>query len=463
MRGERYVLLGLARARSEWFRSVALWATAAAIPAEFSKCVSAEELRARLKSGRSFSAALLDGALPATDRDLIAAVREAGCAPIVVDDHRRDWTSLGAAATLPSAFELQDLLDALATHATMVRSGDTAPTLDAEAPSPGVEPAPLVVVCGPGGTGASSVAIALAQGLAEPAYQAVQRAGKGIQDGQPGLVLLADFCRRADLAMLHDARDVVPGLQELVDLHRSRRPSMLEIQAQTFHVTERGYHLLLGLRRPHYWSALRSRSFEAALSSLRQAFSAVVCDIEPDLEGEEEGGSLDVEERNLMARTAVRQADGVLVVGRPDMPGLHGLVRLIGDLVAFGVPGSRIVPVLNQTPRRPRLRAELTRTFRDLVGPMIDALGASPRSAEASPRTPLHDATCLPPLFLPVRRVNEALRDGVPLPSPLPAILVGAYRGLLGTRADSMPTATEPIPVVPGSIGSLTRQEVPGR
>ncbi|MGH8902812.1 MAG: hypothetical protein ACRDYA_14345 [Egibacteraceae bacterium] len=436
MRGERYVLLGLARVRSEWFRSVALWATAAAIPAEFSKCVSAEELRARLASGRSFSAALLDGALPATDRDLIAAVREAGCVPIVVDDDRgRDWTSIGVAVVLPSTVGPQDLLDALTAHAKVIRSGDTAPTLDAEVLAQAVEPAPLVVACGPGGTGASSVAIALAQGLAEPAYRAV--AG--------GPVLLADLCRRADLAMLHDARDVVPGIQELVDLHRGRRPSTAEIQAQTFHVAERGYHLLLGLRRPRYWSSLRSRSFEAALSSLRQVFSAVVCDAEPDLEGEEEGGSLDVEERNLMARTAVAQADGVFVVGRPDMPGLHGLVRLIGDLAAFGVPGSRIVPVLNQTPRRPRLRAELTRAFCDLVGSVAG------------------DADYLPPLFLPVRRVNEALRDGVPLPSPLPAILVGAYRGLLGARADRVWPATEPIPVAPGSVGALTRQEMPGR
>ncbi|MGH8884806.1 MAG: hypothetical protein ACRDYX_06470 [Egibacteraceae bacterium] len=449
MRGERYVLLGLARARSEWFRSVALWATASAIPAEFSKCVSAEELRTRLQSGRSFSAALLDGTLPATDRDLIAAVREAGCVPIVVDDdHGRDWTSIGAAVVLPSKVGLEDLLDALAAHATMVRSGDAAPTLDVGILQPVTDPTPLVVVCGPGGTGASSVAIALAQGLAEPAYRAVPDGG--------GPVLLADFCRWADLAMLHDARDVVPGVQELVELHRGRRPSTPEVQAQTFHVTERGYHLLLGLRRPRYWSALRSRSFEAALSSLRQAFAAVVCDVEPDLEGEEDGGSLDVEERNLMARTAVGQADGVFVVGRPDMPGLHGLVRLIGDLVAFGVPESRIVPVLNQTPRRPRLRAELTRAFHDLVGPVIDASGAP------SP-TPAREAAHLPPLFLPARRVNEALRDGVPLPSPLPAILVGVYRALLGARADGLPAVTQPVPVAPGSVGALTRQEVPRR
>ena len=48
MAGERYVVLGLAPARSAWFRSVGLWANSGALPAEFLKCMSAEEMRARL-------------------------------------------------------------------------------------------------------------------------------------------------------------------------------------------------------------------------------------------------------------------------------------------------------------------------------------------------------------------------------------------------------------------------------
>lgn len=456
MRGERYVLLGLARARSEWFRSIALWATAAAIPAEFVKCVSAEELRARLASARAFSAALLDGGLPATDRDLIAAVREASCAPIVVGNERgRDWIALGAAATLPPTLSRTELLDVLAAHATMVRTGDALPHPEAEPHAQAADRAPLVAVCGSGGTGASSVAIALAQGLAEAS------------DATQPPVLLADLCRRADQAMLHDARDIVPGVQELVDLHRGRRPTVAEVWSQTFYVAERGYHLLLGLRRPRYWSALRPRSFEAALASLRQAFAAVICDVEPDLEGEDEGGSLDVEERNLMARTAAGQADGVFAVGRPDLVGLHGLVRLIADLVAFGVPADRIVPVINRAPRRPRLRAELTQALHQLVTPMLGDLGGVPRDPRVNPaggppgsRTAV---TYLPPVFLPSRRVSEALRDGVPVPAPLSAVLVGAYEGLL-IRAlpDRATPIGEPVPVVPGSLGALTGQEVLG-
>ena len=102
MASDRYVILGLAHPRSPWFRSLAVWANAASIPAELVKCVSAEELRARLRSGRPHSAVIIDGQLPALDRDLVETVQRAGCCVIVVDDRRstRDWRALGADATL---------------------------------------------------------------------------------------------------------------------------------------------------------------------------------------------------------------------------------------------------------------------------------------------------------------------------------------------------------------------------
>ncbi|MBV9660057.1 MAG: hypothetical protein JO337_02755, partial [Acidimicrobiales bacterium] len=60
MAAERYVLLGLAPPRTGWFESVAQWTMSASIAAEFVKCVSAEEVRARLASGRQHSALLVD-------------------------------------------------------------------------------------------------------------------------------------------------------------------------------------------------------------------------------------------------------------------------------------------------------------------------------------------------------------------------------------------------------------------
>jgi hypothetical protein len=432
MAGERYVVLGLARPRAEWFRSVGRWATGAALPAEFLKCLSVEELRARLGAGRPCSAALLDGGLPAVDRDLLLAVREAGVVVLVVDDRaqRRDWLALGAAAVLPSTFSREGLLDALATHAPLV--GVAAPADPGGPPSAdaGVIPGSSLVaaVCGPGGTGASTVAAALSQGLADDSY------------GEAG-VLLADLARNAEQAMLHDVRDVVPGVQELVEAHRSGRPARHQVEALTFHVVDRGYHLLLGLRRARFWSTLRPAAFEAAFDSLRRTFGVVVCDVTADFEGDDAGGSVDVEERNLMARTAAGCADVVFAVGRPGVKGLHSLVRVLADLAELGVAPGRIVPVVNAAPRHPRGRAELAAALADVAGP---ALGGGHTAA---------------PVFLPPRRVEEALRDAVRLPAPLAPVLAGAFRATVERTGPVSSRSPEPVPVVPGSLGSWTAVE----
>ena len=44
MTGEHYVVLGVARPRATWFAEVGRWTTSAALPAEFVKCVSTEEV-----------------------------------------------------------------------------------------------------------------------------------------------------------------------------------------------------------------------------------------------------------------------------------------------------------------------------------------------------------------------------------------------------------------------------------
>lgn len=412
MRHERYVLLGLASARAEWFRAVAAWSNAASLPADFVKCVSMEEVRARLASGRPLSAVLVDGRLPAVDRDLADHVRTAGAALIVVDDGRggRDWHALGASRVLPAGFDRRTLLDALAACAPPVSRAEALPGDPVVA-----SPSPLgsvVAVCGPGGTGASTAAIALAQGLGG---------------------VLADFALHAEQAALHDARDVMPGVQELVEAFRTGRPTADDVRGLTFTIDERGYDLLLGLRRARAWSTLRPRAFEAALDGLRAAYPVVVCDIDAEVEGEEEGGSADVEDRNVMARTVLRVADAVVVVACPGMKGLHSLLRVLADLRGLGVPAERLVPVVNRAPRARRARAEVASAFGSLVGPT--ALAA--------------------PLFVPERNVDDALRDGVRLPAAVVDPLVGAVRAL-GSRV-ALPR--QPEPVAPGSLGAWSFDE----
>ena len=419
----RFVVLGLALARSPWFRAVAQLSHSAAIPVEFVKCVSVTELRAHLATGRPFSALLVDGAVPGLDRDLVDTATDAGCAVIVVDDVRvtRDWTALGAAAVINPLFERKDLLDTLAVHAAEISRGDAVPG-EAVTRTPQAWRAKVAMVCGPGGTGASTAAIALAQGLSDE-----------LRFG--GMVLLADLARNGEQAMLHDARDVVPGVQELVDVHRTGRPSIDDVRALTFDVRERRYQLLLGLRRSRSWSALRPRAFGAAFDSLTRGWRAIVADTDADLEGEADGGSVDVEDRNRMARTVASRADVAFVVGRPGMKGVHGLVRVVGELLDHGVPADRIVPVVNLAPKGGRPRAELAGAIASLL-------------RDRAERVPS-------PVFLPERRVDDALRDGVRVPTQLSAPLAGAFLAVTDALPDVAASAddSELQPIAPGSLG----------
>lgn len=425
MATNRYVVLGLANVGSTWFREVGRWATAAAIPVEFVKCVSAEEVRARIGSGRSFSAVLLDSGMTGIDRDLLDIARLSGAAVLVVDDGRasRDWASLGATAVLPEDFHRGELMDELDRHGRpMDRHDNVVGTIPTDVPAPDWS-GRLIAVTGGSGAGASTVAMALAQGLgADPRYA--------------DLTLLADFALDADQAMLHDARDIVPGLQELVEAHRTGNPTLTEIRSLVFDTTDRGYHLLLGLRRHRDWTMLRQRALSATVESLTRSYRAVIADVDPDFEGEDEVGSADVEDRNLLARSAVRRADLVLAVGQPTTKGLHDLLRVLGDLVGFGVDPAQILPVMNRSGRVARQRAQITAAFGDLVKPIASGLPS--------------------PLHLPHRRTMEAtVRDGARLPMQLAQPLQGTVTSILDhleTRSAER-TAADPAPIEPGSLG----------
>jgi MinD-like ATPase involved in chromosome partitioning or flagellar assembly len=435
MATDRYVVLGLARARAAWFGQVARWATAAALPIDFVKTVSGEEVRARLRSGRPFSALLVDGGLAALDRDLIDLAGRNGCAVIAMDDGRsaRPWRDLGVAAVLPADVERGVLLDALRAVARPIARRD-----DAAIPADQAEPAPprwrgrTVAVTGSGGVGRSTLAMALAAGLAADPRDA-------------GLVVLADLALHAQQALLHDAGDVVPGVVELAEAYRGSALDPAEVRSVCFSVPGRGYDLLLGLRRHRDWTALRPRALAAALDGVRQAYQVVVSDVDPDVEGEAECGSLDVEDRNLLARTALRGAEVVLVVGLPGVAGAHAQLRVVRELVEFGIAGARIVPVVNRAPRGLRQRAEIGAT---LAGPLL---------AAGCPGVTLAST----PVLVPERRrLDDLVRDGASLPAPIVRPITGAVRALLDRTPEvPPPPAPEPVAVVPGSLGSWSADD----
>ena len=80
----RYRLAGLAHPRAVWFGEVGRWATTAAIPAEFVKCLNADELRSMVDAGQALSAALVDLSAAGVDRDLLEDLRRAGITVIAV-------------------------------------------------------------------------------------------------------------------------------------------------------------------------------------------------------------------------------------------------------------------------------------------------------------------------------------------------------------------------------------------
>lgn len=422
MAAERHVVLGLAPARAAWFRAVGLWANSGALPADFVRCVSAEEVRARLGSGRPFSALVADAGLPSVDRDLIAVARAASCAALIVDDGRagRDWLELGAARVLAPGFSRQELVAALNACAHPVRRAEADPSALLSHPAPPAWRGSVVALTGAGGTGVSTAAMALAQALGDDVRHR-------------GMVLLADLRLRAEQAVLHDAGDVLPCVQELVEAHRSGRPTTDDVRSLAFSVPARHYHLLLGLRRARHWPAIRPHAFEAAFDSLRRAWSVVVCDIDPDLEGEADAGSIDVEERNVMARTAAAQADVVFAVGRPGVQGVHALVRVVDEMVGAGVDPGRIVPVFNRGPRSARARSALSAAVAELSAPFSEGRLASP-------------------IHLPERNLEADVHDGARLPGALGAPLAGAFRAVID-RAQAHPAPAGPERVRPGTLG----------
>jgi hypothetical protein len=424
--GERYVLLGLAPPRAAWFRDVSQWATSAALAAEFIKCLSAEEVRARLGSGRLHSALIVDLASPAFDRDLVAAARAAATPVIAVAGTRHpEWSpeDLGTVAVLDAGFSLDDLVDVLAGFARPIEGATGLPPLLAEEEAP-LWRGRLITVCGPGGTGASTVATALAEGLAaDPSF--ARR------------VLLADLALRADLAMLHDVPELGPGLQEVVESHRLGRPTPEDLRRSSFDIPRRGYQLLIGLRRPAAWTVLRPRAVETSLDGLRQAWQVIVADVTGDVEGEEETGSQDVEERNALTRAATARADVAVVVGSAGLKGVHSLTMLIQALVAHGVDAARVLPLINRAPRSPRARAQVASTLASLLG--VTRVSN--------------------PVFIPERNVEEAFRDGLRLPPALVQPVTGAVGAMLGRLADQAPATARASVIAPGSLGTWADQD----
>lgn len=427
---DRFVVAAIGAHRATWFRDLPRWATAGTLPIDVLPCVSRAELESHLESGRKLSVVMISASSSVLDHDLLGAATRRGAVVFVVDDldGARSLHGLDVARVLPATFGRDDLLAALEMFCVDaiadVARGAAAPVA--------LHPAPLIAVTGTGGAGTSTMACALSQGL-------VMRATTGTAATLSttltrGGVVLLDAALHAEQAMLHGTPDVVPGLPELIDAHRVGQPSATETTALTYRIDGRGYHLLLGLRRHRDWATLRPRSTHGAITGLRHSFGIVVADVDADVESEALTGSADIEDRNVLSRTILGDADAVVVCATAGMKGVHALCRTIDELIAFGVPVRAIQPLINHTPRQARARVELRAAIARLAA---DSVGRT--------------SDLRAPVFVPSRRAIEtAHRDAVALPA---AIAMTICDAVLDVLAEPIERSHEPMLIVPGTLG----------
>ena len=431
MNNEHFVVLGVARPRTSWLGDVGRWANSSMLPIEVIRCVSVDEARSRLHSDRRYSALLLGEDCAGVDRDIIETARDARCAPIVITDTtaHRDWENLGAVCTLTQPVTPEMLLAALREFAIGVdrRPASNPPATNVDDSAAGC----LITVLGAGGTGTSTTAIAIASHLASPAPNA-KSSGKR-------RVALVDASLNADQALLHDLGDVVPGLQELVDLHRTANPSLDDVRNHFWFSPRHGYDVLPGLRRHRDWSTLRRRTTLAALASIHRSYDVVVADVDSDFEGETETGSIDIEDRNLLAREFATNADLIVLTTRAGVSGLSRSLQILRDLIEIGVDTERVLLVVLGAPRSTRHRSELSRTVRRLLN-------------EAAPTRSIPT-----PVMVPIRRDFEPfIHDGTPPPRSALGSITSAVSELLQQLgpSDSPPVfEATPIAIIPGHLG----------
>jgi len=392
MRTGTFSILALARPRSPWLAELTRWSGSGSIGTELIRCISADEVRARLASLQRFSAVLIDEHSIGLDRDLLASCSDVACASIVVTTGiaRRDWVALGADRSIDSCFTSDELLSTLRASATPIEQPDLHPLTSAPGSSTELL-APLIAVTGGGGTGRSTVAIGLAQSL-------------------PGSALI-DGSLHASLALMVGDVDVVPALQELVEAHRAGSPGPDEVRAVLSPCLRHGFDLLPGLRRHRDWTSLRPRAVEATVRSVRKAYPVVIADIDADVEGESDTGSFDVGDRNSLARTFAGFADSVVVTGRTDLAGLGRMVNTVTTLIDFGIEPGRIFPLVLRPIRCPLSAAEIRRSITTLLKAAMPDVSVTDTSVVELPRdldNLLLDGAPMPPSFV------EQLRQVLP-------------------------------------------------
>ncbi len=394
------VVLGVAGTRRDWLTRLSRWSMSASARVEFLRCLTPTEAGAVLGAGRRVALVLIDAA--SADRDLIALARTHGTSSVLVRDpaHAADWVDLGCATQIDDDVTGDDLIELLnrlggppsATSDHVERSVDLT-----GAPAP----APLVAVLGTGGSGCTTIAMLIAHGLGSDG----RRRGRS-----ETTVALVDGTSSAALALYHDLGEAVPGVPELLELHRGDLADPSDVHDLAATVEGRRYALVLGAPRRPAPGLAGEATADAAVAGLRRTFATVVVDAGTV------GLALSGPDRSIgLAGAAIRAADVIVAVGRPGLHGTHALARLLVE-IGDQRPTAPVLVVCNATRRgaidRRTFRSALPR--RDTAeGPPLAVIDiARMRGLEEIHRSvadlPERTATAL------ARRVASALHRSAP-------------------------------------------------
>lgn len=335
MSDTRARLVAYAPTRIPWSTRCARWAADGRIPFAFVRCVSLTAFMDELQAGNVY-AALVD--VTALTAPAAAAIKAADVSLISVSG-----TAATADAHLPDGFRREELLHALV---LLERPAQGATVVAGE---PLVAARQVLAVIGSGGAGTSTLAGVFAQGLAD--------AGAS--------VLLSDLCRHASQAMLHDIKDQVDGLMEVA---LAADTGVAGRYLPHVAIPTRGYDLLLGMRQPLQWVALHDQRVAAVVSALTRGDGVLVCDLDPDLESQQDTGSVGVGDRHRLTSSMLHQATVVVLVVDASLVGvLRGVERCVAVAghVDDAVP---IIAVMNRQKKTDavRLSARFNAAFKAL-------------------------------------------------------------------------------------------------
>ena len=387
-------------------------------------CSSNAQLEVLARSG-SVDLVLLDG----RDANIDLVVRIAQRSLLLIADdpaHEDRWVRRGAAAVLAlpiDGAELRRILDRLTgpSGPTAAKATDRAIAVDSaeQVRTRGR----LLAITGGIGADVPTAAVALARSLGSASLNTK--------------VVVADLLLSAPLGSLHGLEADAPGLFDLLDSSHHRPPPAHLVDGFLHADTLGRYRLLPGLRGHSDWIRLGPGSLRTAMSSLRDTCDLLIAPVDDDLEGEEDTGSFDIDDRNRLARTTTQGADLIVLVTAPGPTGIAETIRLQGCLEAFGVAPGRMLVLLSPT-SQPR------RAVRAIAHALLVNGGM----------TDMVPVTSLRPPGIARRFVDPTTPRGIPRARR-------SLRRLIGSRLAAIPSEPQPIAdptskplrITPGSLG----------